>query len=317
MIDKARLKLLLKLAVGLTLVALLLSRIEVAALVDALGSYTAGAFSAALALTAASMLIAGLRWKVLVPHIGYMRLLRFTLIGQFYSLVLPGQITGDAVKAWRISRGVPDGARTALSVLADRIAGLIALLLVCLAGIALSGDGLTRKLLPPVLVLTIGLIGSLLALQSSAVRNLLFALIDNLRRVRRGPPVAEKLSMLISSWTAATGDARALLLSVMLGVVFQLIGVAIYAILAACLSIDLDWTYWMWIAGVTAVALLLPVTLGGLGIREGTLVAILAHYGVPGEKAVALSLGLFALAVAVAITGWMVDVAELRASRTS
>jgi len=115
---------------------------------------------------------------------------------------------------------------------------------------------------------------------------------------------------MVSAWCDATSDLRAAAKSLVLGIVFQLIGVAIFSILALCLAIEIGWIDWMWIAGMTTIALLLPVTVGGLGIREGTLMVILAQYSVPGEKAIALSFGLLLLSAAVAFAGWIADMTE-------
>lgn len=310
-------KFLLKLFVGLALVVALLWHIDTTALLHALRLYTPAAFAAGLALTGVSMFIAGLRWKILAPDVDYWRLLKFTLIGQFYSLVLPGQITGDAVKAWRISRGASNGALIAASVLADRIAGLIALLLVSTVGIVLHADSFASKLLWPVLMLTLGLIASLLALRMDITRRMLQKMLGMAgQRVPRARGPTEKLAALIGAWAEATRDPRALLKSLVLGIVFQLIGVAIYAILASCMAIELPWSCWMWISGITAITLLLPITLGGLGVREGTLVAVLAQYSVPGEKAIGLSLGLFALSIAVALAGWLAEMTEMHSTRS-
>ncbi|HRO25863.1 MAG TPA: lysylphosphatidylglycerol synthase transmembrane domain-containing protein [Luteimonas sp.] len=311
MLSRSHFVLALKLVVGLTLTGALLSRMDWVALGSALRQYTPGAILAALALTAMSMFIAGLRWKVLAPEIRFSRLLKFTLIGQFYSLVLPGQISGDAVRAWRISRGVDNRARVAMSVLADRVVGLVALLLVSIVGLALSTDDFARKILPPVVVLTAGIVAVLLLLRLAFVRLTLTSFVTTAGNLIPGTrTLSDKLGVLILAWCDATNDLRAVAMSLILGIVFQLMGVAIFAILASCLAIELGWGDWMWIAGMTTIALLLPITLGGLGVREGTLMVILAQYSVPGEKAIALSFGLLSMSAAVALAGWLADVTE-------
>ena len=60
---------------------------------------------------------------------------------------------------------------------------------------------------------------------------------------------------------------------------------------------------WSWIVGALTLALFLPLTIGGLGIREGTLIGILALYGYGSETAVALSFVAFSFIIMVAIIG--------------
>lgn len=318
MLKRSQVVLALKLVVGLALIGALLSRMDWTVLGSALRQYTPEALLAALMLTAISMLIAGLRWKMLATEIGFSRLLKFTLIGQFYSLVLPGQISGDAVRAWRISRGVENGARLAMSVLADRIVGLVALLLVSIAGIAFSTDEFARRLLFPVVGLTAGIIAFLLSLRLAIVRSALTRFITTVGNLVPGARIlSEKLGSMISAWCDATDDLAGAAKSLALGIVFQLIGVAIFAILASCLAIELGWIDWMWISGATTIALLLPITLAGLGVREGTLMVVLAQYSVPGEKAIALSFGLLSLSAAAALAGWLADMTEASPSSST
>jgi hypothetical protein len=94
------------------------------------------------------------------------------------------------------------------------------------------------------------------------------------------------------------------------GVLFQLLGVGVYLLLANNLGIEIATAHWMWMAGVAAIAVLLPLSVGGIGLREGTLVAMLAQFGIPGESSLALSLGIFAMVLLVASVGWIADVTD-------
>jgi uncharacterized membrane protein YbhN (UPF0104 family) len=51
------------------------------------------------------------------------------------------------------------------------------------------------------------------------------------------------------------------------------------------------------------LALFLPLTIGGLGVREGTLIGILALYGYEKETAIAVSFIAFSFVIMLAIIG--------------
>ena len=64
---------------------------------------------------------------------------------------------------------------------------------------------------------------------------------------------------------------------------------------------------WCWIQGVLSLALLLPLTFAGLGIREGTLISILGILGVAPEKALALSFSILGLQIILASIGGLIE----------
>ena len=64
-------------------------------------------------------------------------------------------------------------------------------------------------------------------------------------------------------------------------------------ILAQAFSIDIPYVTFVLIAIISTIAATLPISIGGLGVREGTLVLLLSAYGVQPETAFAISLGGF------------------------
>lgn len=301
----------LKLAVGVSLIAYLLSRMEVADIVAAVRGYNVQIWLAGLALTLSSMLVAGLRWKMLIPQVGYFRLVRYSFIGQFYSLVLPGQIAGEAVKAWRISRGSSDAPGLVASVFIDRIIGLIALLLVAIIGIVLARDELSRRFLLAAIGLIMALSAGLFILRLPLAQTLLSGAISHVgSHYPKLRSFGDRLLLLSTAWVNCTRHPWRMICNMFLGILFQLIGVATFALLASGVGIDIAWVHWMWLVGVTAIVTLLPLSVGGLGIREGALVVLLAQFNVAGEQAIALSLAIFSLTLAVALIGWLADVSD-------
>lgn len=312
---RARLFFALKFAIGLGLVTFLLARMDGSALLAAIRRYNLVSLLGTAALTAFSFFVASARWKILIPEVAYGRLLRYSLIAQFYSVLLPGQIAGEAVKAWRISRGVASGPKLAASVVIDRVIGLIALLVIATWGILAAQDGRSRALLIPIVSLAVALVAGMFALASPRV----FRLCSHAShlagtRFPRLRHIAGQLLMLLTGWRDYTRAPLRLLGAFFLGIIFQLLTVSIYAWLAGSLGIHLNIHHWMWIAGVTSIAMLLPLSIAGIGLREGALVALLANFGVPGESSLALSLGVFLLMLLAAAAGWIADITD-RGSR--
>jgi glycosyltransferase 2 family protein len=78
-------------------------------------------------------ILAGIRWQILLRvqgiRLGWVRLTMLLLIGVFFNYIIPGGTGGDVVKAFYLLKETP-GKRSAalLTVLMDRLIGLIALI---------------------------------------------------------------------------------------------------------------------------------------------------------------------------------------------
>lgn len=93
----------------------------------------------ALVLAALGLCLSGVRWWLLLAAEGLSVDLRtaiqLTFIGHFWNMVIPGAVSGDAVKMFYVGRRVPRSQREASwsTVFADRLIGLAALVSVSVA----------------------------------------------------------------------------------------------------------------------------------------------------------------------------------------
>jgi len=314
--SRTKLRTALKALLGVLIVTVLLWRVNLQAIGLALASYSWPWLLAALLVISASWPVAAARWALLIRKVQFLHILDLTMIGQFYSIVFPGQVAGEFVKAYRLGKGNIDAERLAATVLLDRILGLIALLLVASVGLLLSKQRVPDTISFVFAGLTVVLICSLLALRLGAVHKLAISMIARLQHTRLRE-YALSVRRAVDAWRGFTEIPLRLAASFFLGVLFQMLGVAMLAILAANLGILLALADWAWIAGVVSLAVLLPVSVGGIGLREGALVGCLGFLGVAPERALALSFGVFALTLVGALTGGMLEMIEVVRKRPS
>ncbi|HEY2584755.1 MAG TPA: lysylphosphatidylglycerol synthase transmembrane domain-containing protein [Tepidisphaeraceae bacterium] len=87
----------------------------------------------ALMLLPISYFITSRRWHMLLEtvdiHMGQGRTFVLNMVGSFYNSFMPGSTGGDVVKAWYASRHTTHRTRAVMSVLIDRILGLLALII--------------------------------------------------------------------------------------------------------------------------------------------------------------------------------------------
>ena len=85
---------------------------------------------------------------------------------------------------------------------------------------------------------------------------------------------------------------------------------------AHALGLQIPWLVFGWIRTVVVLLLMLPLSVGGFGLREGSLVVLLAPFGVAASGAVALSLVMFATVLLFGLLGGLVELGyALQASR--
>jgi len=284
---------LLKFALSALLLGFLIHNVDftrAAAILGAADPWLAGlAVVALLAVPAVSVP----RWRAILGCLGHRLptavIARALYIGSFFNQVLPSSIGGDAWRIWFCTRaGVPVGVATN-SVLIERLVGLLAVLLCfCLTLpllMARIGDGAVRWLLWLMLGGCVAVVLGLATIAAASHR------LDSVKLLR-------PLASLGVALSAVARSAQVPLL-IWTGLLGQL--VAIVAFFAASRSVGAPLSFLdcaVTLAPGLLVALV-PVSLGGWGVREGAFVVLLGFYGVAPEQSLIVSI-LFGLALLVA-----------------
>jgi uncharacterized protein (TIRG00374 family) len=255
-----------------------------------------------------ALFINTLKWKLLLQNYAMSQLFSFTLIAQYYSLILPGQLAGEAVKAYKLGKGNKDAEQIAASVVIDRITGLLGLIIVALIGLLCSKAILAKESMPWFIlcfaICVVCLCSFYFQSFEHSIRGILLFVRNRFCKIEK---IINQCLRLIDAWVQYLGTPVILVKSILLGIVFQLIAVFITMTLAGALGININFADWCWIFGVISLVVFLPITIGGIGLREGGFVILLGQLGVPGEKALALSLSIFGLQIIGAIAGGVVE----------
>ena len=285
----------LRLAIGLGLLALLLARVDLSDRTIRLGPEILTGIAVTGILLFLAQAVSALRWRKILGEAdaGWSYLFRLYLVGNFFSLFLPTSVGGDAVRAVAASRALPARVPAVTSVIVDRLVGVAALAAYLLLGlivapaVILEAAGGAEWRVPgaSVLVAAVAAIAvtaaaTVVIARGRAVRSRLAPAFELMRRLRKSPGTL-----------AAVGG---------LSLVVQGLYIVAWALLAAALGLSLPAA--LFVAAVPAVSLLamLPVSLSGIGVREGAWLLILAPFGVPAADAIAFSLVFF---VAFALVG--------------
>jgi uncharacterized membrane protein YbhN (UPF0104 family) len=197
----------------------------------------------------------------------------------FLNLCLPGSISGDVIKAYRVGDTTSRRLLAGCSVLADRLTGLSALCVLGGAALAARKYGLS-------LTVTIAVAAGLLAGVLMAFL-LAVSFLDRIVAVLpEGSPGRGVLAQLLPYQQRPSVIAKAVAWSF----VVQAGGALGVALSARALGVDQPLSVWFSVVPLVALLMVLPFNIGGFGVREESMKFLLAQEGVPGGTAVGVGL---------------------------
>jgi len=237
---------------------------------------------------------------------GFAELFRLNLSGVFYGLALPGQVSGEIVKALRLGGRIGQRRIIYLSIFLDRVYGLIGLALL----------GYVALVLEPPQPDWSGRNPAILALGVVSFAGIFIVMLPWLCRVpglltsRGNHTIFGKLEARVLSLTTADGcvpPVTTLAVGCALGLMAQGLTAVIHWGVALALGLTVSPLALTWILALGTILGMFPISFAGLGVREATYVGLLALFGVSAGAALTLSLTMFAILVALGLTGGALD----------
>jgi glycosyltransferase 2 family protein len=306
----------LKLALSAALIAAVLFQVNLAEVLSTLTQVRPEYAIVCLLVALPIIAISAWRWMLLAQATLSFRLaIKYILIGLFYGSIMPGSVSGD------VARGVALAAKERsmriavlpASILADRLLGVAALLLLATAAFTVVGFHPLPHLSEYQSAATIGA-----ALSASLAVIAVFPFCRWFEPVARSALALVPFSSLRSVFARAIdalapystmpgAQAKALGLSFLVHF-FTLAGY-VFAFLAFDITVDLL-TVVIFYSSLSFI-LLLPVSISGIGVREVFAIFFFKVLDQSAEQAVAFSLFLLLLSSVIALSGAAVQVWEL------
>jgi uncharacterized membrane protein YbhN (UPF0104 family) len=301
---------LLRLLVGVLLLSLIISGIGTPDFGVPLGPRLVGGIVAAALLLLLGQSVAALRWKVVLgpgsPRWGY--LTRLYYVGGFFSLFLPTVVGGDVVRAAAAAQATRRPGGVIASVLIDRLLGVL----------ALTGYGLLGLLLAPELVRGLFEAATLHLPAAGVLAGALAGLLALVLFVRRMLQLPRVRAAAMDGWRAFRDLARSprtLVTAMLLGFVVQGLYILLWVVLAQAVRLPVEGRMLLLSVPVVSVFAMLPVTLNGLGVREGAWLLLLGATGIPDSRIVGFSLLFFITNLLTGLVGGVLFVARGTAER--
>ena len=209
--------------------------------------------------------------------------------GIFFSLLLPSSIGGDFARSIDLARHTQKTKEVIATVLMDRLSGYIGLVIIALFSCVLGWKIVNNDIavLASVAIITSILIFILLILFNQFLYTKVnkFLLTPNSGRIRKS------IQNLLQEIYYFRDKKGVLLESLVLSLIVQANGPIAFYITALALGVSgVSLLYFFIFVPIIGAITLLPIAIGGFGIRESTSVFLFAKAGIDGIVATAIAL---------------------------
>ncbi len=257
--------------------ALIARKVGFGAVFHALSEANPALLAAGYAVAVITILITVRQWHGLanangVPC-GYRRCLHLELGGDVFDAALPSSIGGDVVRAASLAETPDERVPAAASVVLRRLCNFPGMVFITAVGLLATIDlGYAGRIRPYALaVLAGGLVLVGLTLSTALGR------VSKWGILKRGPGVA--VAKLLATLHDFRGQRRDLGRAALRGLVFWVFVVASQSLFIMAVGIHVTLAYSALVITTATAVTMVPISLGGYGLREGAFAAFLAAGG--------------------------------------
>jgi uncharacterized protein (TIRG00374 family) len=312
----------IKVVLAAAILAIIAYKLDFREILHTLLSINPYAVIAAIVIALTQPLFAAARLSAVVAlyarQLPFGNSLRTTFEGMFFGQTFVSFLGGDALRIWRI-RGYDLPLREAVSVVAfDRLLGIIVNHIVMLASLPWLLMHITNHLV------RVGLIGLAVAGIGGIVAAILLAVVPGRLGLFRRLPEAVRSHRIVQSllYTSSIGrhllqPNRELVGASLMSLLIALSNSAIFFVLLTGWGVELPLAIAcaMIVPAVLEIAML-PISVAGWGIREGTTIVAFGALGVSADIAFNSSVVFALVTLAVSLIGgalWLIDRREIEA----
>ena len=263
-----------------------------------------------LLVFALSTVLGAWQWTLILRRAGLDvppgRLHALYWVGLFFNNFLPTNVGGDLVKVADVAVETGRVARPIAGTLLDRMLGLSALVgLAFVAGAALGGEAPAGLPWWALTVVAVPAIAGTLAILSGRLGRLVVSVSERLRR-GRGKGRFRALLGVLQDYRS---DPSFVLRLGLLAVLVQSLRIGTHLLVALAMGLTLDWERALQLyvlVPVLGMAVVLPLSFNGLGIRELVAYRLMPQIGIDADSAVVMQLITYLVQVTVSLAGGVV-----------
>lgn len=310
---------LLKFGVSFSLIAFLLYRIGFGEIRASLVNTNGVWILAAIVLFTVSYLLGSLQWWRLLRaenvNIPYRQTLGFYFVGLFFNNFLVSQLGGDVFRMLDIRKTTENSAAAVSTVFLDRVFGLLIMsgMALVAAPFFLSRQHVDSRYSLFLLILGACWILLLFLLFSKRVARPLAWLFEKTVPDR----ICNRCREIYDNIYRFGRNRRVLLQIVLISIFVQSTRILTHYLLCRSLGVNLSPVYFFLFIPVVAILASLPVSIGGLGIREQSAVVLFGSVGMAAQDATVMEFLAYLIAIVTSIPGGLLFAMRRSSKKTS
>ena len=248
--------------------------------------------------------VASYRWHIILGiskiRVSLLRLFYWYMIASFFNMFLPTALGGDVVRIYELASYSSQKADAAASVLMERILGFMAMIGMAVVALFISTQARQNPTIyMGVLAVSVVYILFLIALFH---HTFCLAIINLFKRIGL-IGIRDKLRHGYTALYSLQNHHRSLGLAFVASVIFQIIAIICIYLVGSSLHINVPISYYFLSVPIIWLLTMLPISINGMGVREGGFVLFFTAAGISHTNALLLSFLSFSLLIIMSLIG--------------
>lgn len=271
-------------------------------------------FFLALALNNLSNVFLTIKWHRLAKPLGIksklIDLLKLNYVSIFYSMVIPGQASGEIVKGIKLAKQESSQEKVWVPIFIDKITNLLIILII--GSLAIINDNAFNKdqnLVIFISLFTFALFIFSILLFTDKIKTLFDFIKGCLVQVLNILKInSDTLNNFSLSYLKEYKNKNLIIAETfMWSILTKLPHVFALYLLAMSLDFKITIIESAWLFAIVSIASILPISFSGLGVREGTLIVLMSKIGIESSDALSFSILIFAMGILTGLIGGVIE----------
>lgn len=297
---------LLRLVLSVAIILFVFSQIDLASFVEHLRTINLGLYGIGVLCYFGFIALWSLRWWFIIraanENAPLSRVFTTTLVGNFFAMFLPEAVGSDLARMYGLKERT--SANIVSTVLLDRVIGLVSLVLMAAVALLVGSNLINNQ---SIILLIIGLIvffvvGWIIFFNRRFIE-WCFKWLFKLPLVSR---TEKSVRALYDALYYLHDQPRLLLMTLALSLLVQSAEIISVIFVAHALGLNTAPSYFFIFLPIVWIVTLIPISISGLGVREGTFVFFFTQVGVAASDAVAMSLLYYSFRIITGVIGGLI-----------
>jgi uncharacterized protein (TIRG00374 family) len=225
--------------------------------------------------------------------------------GTFFNLFLPSSIGGDLVRSIDLSLYTRKPREVVATVLLDRISGYVGLVIVAITAVFFGYRFIQDKsVLISLAIITLVLVAILLVL----FNRFFYSKVNQLLHSPRAGKILTYIKDVHEQMHIFRQQTAIIVSNILISLLVQIIGPITFYTLALSIGIKISIAYFFIFVPIIGAITMLPISIGGLGLRDAMTIFFFAKLGISKDLAFAMSLLSFLIILIYGVIGGFIYV---------